>query len=310
MSETPEKLQKIVVIVGPTASGKTALAVELAQEFNGEIVSADSRQIYRGLDIGTGKVTSAETRGVPHHLIDIADPRTAYTAADFLREADAAIADIISRGKVPIVAGGTLFYVDILLGNRSVAEVPANPALRAELEKLSAETLYEKLLAADPTYARRIDKRNPRRLVRALEIAAAKGGMPPFAATRRYDACVIGLDVPLGVLRAHIETRLDKTLDAGLVEETKKLLADGVPEERLDEIGLEYRVVLAHLRGAYDYEEMRTLLKQKVWQYAKRQRTWLKKMPGIRWIPFDQPEKAAPVISDFLKNESAPQMEG
>ncbi|MBI4086537.1 tRNA (adenosine(37)-N6)-dimethylallyltransferase MiaA [Candidatus Kaiserbacteria bacterium] len=294
------KLKKIVAIVGPTASGKTALAITLAKQFDGEIVSADSRQVYRGLDIGTEKITMSARDGVTHHLIDIADPREVYTAADFLRDASAAIADIVSRGKLPVVAGGTFFYVDVLLGNRSVADVPADPVLRSELETLSVETLYQKLLALDPEYAEHVDRHNSRRLVRAIEIAAAKGRMPVGTVTRRYDACVIGIDMPTTILRERTERRLDATLGAGLVEETKKLLAEGVPEERLEEIGLEYRVVLAYLRGEYAREEMRTVLAQKIWQYAKRQLTWLKKMKGVQWVLSSEPEQAWELVKNFI----------
>ena len=296
---SPKTLQKIVVLVGPTASGKTALAVQLAEIFNGEVVSADSRQVYRGLDIGTDKITPADIRGIPHHLIDVADPRDTYTAANFLRDADSALADISARGKLPIVAGGTFFYIDVLLGTRVLAGVPASARVRAELESLPAETLYEKLAVLDPVYAKQIDRHNPRRLVRALEIVAKKGSVPAFAATQRYDACIIGIDVPPEVLQARINARLDETLERGLVEETKTLLAQGIPEARLNEIGLEYRVVLAHLRGDCTYEEMRTILRQKIWQYAKRQRTWLKGMKDVQWISVDDTEKARTIVRDF-----------
>lgn len=278
-----KKLQKIVVIVGQTASGKTSLSIKLAEMFNGEIISADSRQVYRGFDIGTDKVTPKEMRDVPHHLIDIADPGTKYTASDFLHDADSAIADIIARDKLPIVAGGTFFYIDVLLGNRAVAGVPANVALRANLEHLSIEELYGKLLKIDAHYAGRVDKHNRRRLERALEIATERGSVSTVVPQQRYEACVIGIDVHREILQGRIEMRLDKTLANGLVEETKDLLAQGIPESRLNEIGLQYKIVLAYLRGAYTYEEMRTVLKQKVWQYAKRQRTWLRSMDGIRW---------------------------
>lgn len=292
-------LKKIVVIVGPTASGKTALAITLAKIFDGEVISADSRQVYRSLDIGTGKVTKEEMHNVPHYLIDIADSRTKYTASDFLRDADDAIADIIARGKLPIVAGGTFFYIDVLLGNRTLAEVPANETLRAELEALSTLDLYKKLEERDPEYAKRIDKHNPRRLERALEIVAEREKMPTVTLRKRYDTCVIGIDVPRDVLRERINMRLDETLARGLIEETKSLLTRGVPELWLNEIGLEYRVALAYLRGKYTYEEMRTILKQKVWQYAKRQRTWLKRMQNVQWIPFGEDEKAYEIVKNF-----------
>lgn len=290
--DSNKKLQGIVVIVGPTASGKTSLAVKVAELFNGEVISADSRQVYRNLDIGTGKVTKAEMHAVPHHLIDIADPRSVYTAADFLKDADKAIADIAARGKLPIVAGGTFFYIDALLGIRTLVGVVPNTMLRAHLETLSTEQLYEKLVEIDPKSAERIDKHNARRLVRAIEIVAVRGNMPTVVPEQRYEACIIGIDVPPDILRECINARLDATLARGLVEETKSLLAQGILESRLNEIGLEYRVVLAHLHGEYTYEEMRTVLKQKVWQYAKRQRTWLKKMENVRWVSLNETESS------------------
>ena len=295
-----KKLRKIVGVVGPPASGKTACAINLAEKCNGEVISADSRQVYRGLDIGTDKVTHKEMRDITHHLIDIADPGTAYTAADFLRDADAAIADIAARGKHPIVAGGTFFYSDVLLGNRALAEVPASARVRAEIEALPADTLYKKLTALDPVYAKQIDKHNPRRLVRALEIVAEKGAMPNVVPRARYDACIIGIDIPPALLQERINTRLDKTLARGLVEETETLLAQGIPESRLNEIGLEYKVVLAYLRGTHTYEEMRAILKQKIWQYAKRQRTWLSKMKNVHWISPGEEEKMGAIIQKFL----------
>lgn len=302
---SPHTLQKVVVIVGPTASGKTALAVRLAEHCNGEIISADSRQVYRGLDIGTDKITQEDMRGIPHHLIDVADPQDTYTAADFVRDADAAIADIASRGKMPIIAGGTLFYIDALLGRKTLAGVPKNTTLRAELEMLSPETLHTRLSALDPQFAKRIDKHNPRRLVRALEIVSVKEAVPHATPHQRHDACIVGLDVPRTILQERIAARLDQTLARGLVEETKHLLAQGVSESRLNEIGLEYRIVLAYLRGEHTREAMRTILAQKIWQYAKRQLTWLKRMENIHWIPFDTPEKAYAIVQNFYSDTIA-----
>lgn len=298
-SDQNKKLHKIIVVIGPTASGKTALAITLAKIFDGEVVSADSRQVYRGLNIGTGKVAPEEMRGISHHLIDIADPSTKYTASDFLRDANSAIQDITARDKLPIIAGGTFFYIDILLGNRAVAGVPVNITLRANLERFSVEELYEKLLKLDPQYAERIDRHNRRRLERALEIVAEYGTMPALAPRQRYEALILGIDIPREILRERIGTRLDATLERGLVEETKDLLAQGIPESRLNEIGLQYRVVLAHLRGEYDYEEMHTVLKQKIWQYAKRQYTWLKRMKNVQWVSFDETQKAIELARNF-----------
>jgi tRNA dimethylallyltransferase len=296
-----EPLKKIVVIVGPTASGKSSLAVHLASLFSGEVVSADSRQVYRTLDIGTEKITHEEMASIPHHLIDIVDPDTIYSASDFVRDADGAINDISTRNKLPIVAGGTLFYVDSLLGNFSLAEVPPNRALRTDLEQRTNEDLYAELLEKDPAFAAQIDRSNPRRLVRALEIIDAKGSVPDCVPKERYDALIIGIDVDRDTLRTRITQRLEETLSKGLIEETKKLLLSGVSRERLNEIGLEYRIVLEYLDGFLTEETLKEKLINKVWQYAKRQRTWLKRMDTVQWIGVGEKEKAAELVRKFLE---------
>jgi len=293
--------QKILVIVGPTASGKTSLAVRIAQECNGEVISADSRQVYRGLDVGTEKITYEEMGGIPHHLIDCVDPHTTYTAFDFKNDAGKQIKEISARGHVPIVAGGTLLYIETLLGRKVVPEIPPNPALREKLEKLSVDALFEMLKEKDPTRAKNIDAKNPRRLVRALEIVEALGKVPEETAVEcPYDAYIIGLSTDANTLREKIAQRLSETLQKGLVEETKKILADGLSETRLKEIGLEYRVVLEYLHGEIIEEQMKKKLIEKVWQYAKRQRTWLKRMEGVRWYEASESERMVEGVRGFL----------
>ncbi len=300
MHTTPK--QKILVIVGPTASGKTSLAVRIAQECNGEIISADSRQVYRGLDSGTEKITHEEMGGIPHHLIDCADPRETYTAFDFKNDAEKHIKEITARGHVPIIAGGTLLYIETLLGRKVVPEIPPNPVLREKLEKLSVNALFEMLKEKDPTRAKNIDAKNPRRLVRALEIVEALGTVPKETQTEcPYDAYIIGLLTDADTLRDKIAQRLSQTLEKGLVEETKKVLADGLSETRLKEIGLEYRVVLEYLHGEITEEQMKQKLIEKVWQYAKRQRTWLKRMEGVRWYEASDDERIMEEVRGFLK---------
>ncbi len=301
MKPTPK--QKILVIVGPTASGKTSLAVALAHLFNGEIISADSRQVYRGLDIGTEKITKEEMSGIPHHLIDCVDAETIYTAFDFKKDAEMHSADIARRGHLPIIAGGTLFYTETLLGRRNVAQVPPNNALRTELEKLSTEVLFEKLKKIDPRRAEVIDAQNPRRLVRALEIAEALGKVPAEKeAECTYDAYIIGLSVSPEILKERIALRLKETLAKGLVEETKMLLKKGIPKERLMEIGLEYRVVLEYLQGDLAEDVLEQKLVEKVWQYAKRQRTWLKRIEGVTWYESTEREKIIADVKRFLED--------
>lgn len=297
-------LKKIVVIVGPTASGKTALSVRLAQDLNGEVISADSRQVYRSLDIGTEKITEEETCGIPHHLIDIRDLEDVYTAAEFVRDADHAIADISARGALPIIAGGTFLYVDALLGRATLPAVPPDPTLRATLEQYSTEALFEKLAQEDPVRATSIDPKNRRRLIRALEIAHALGAVPMPNPAPRYDALLIGIETSPEDLRQRIEKRLAETLKKGLVQETEDLLLHGLDPRRLDEIGLEYRLVRQYLIGTLTYDELQTQLAQKVWQYAKRQRTWLKRMERVHWYARDSYEEIAANVGTFLGRPS------
>lgn len=276
---------KIIVIVGPTASGKTALAIELAKHFNGEIISADSRQVYRGMDIGTAKVTEAEMQGVPHHLLDVADPMDNYTAADFKRDAGQAIADIISRRKLPIVCGGTFFYIDALLERSILPEVEPNPALRAALEEKSAAALFAELEKLDLDRARDIDQNNKRRLIRAIEIATALGKVPsPSSSDSPYDALIIGLEVDMSDHGEKLRRRILERLNNGMVAEVEGLLEQGITHDRLESLGLEYRYISRYLRGLLTYEAMIDELAAKSRQFAKRQMTWLRRDRSIHWF--------------------------
>lgn len=296
-----EGKQKILVIVGPTASGKTSLSIELAKQFNGEIISADSRQVYRKLDIGTEKVTEEEMGGVPHHLIDIRDPEETYTAHDFVTDARTCIEEIAKRGKLPIIVGGTFFYVEALLGRKQTAPVPENPELRKNLERKTVTELFEMLTEKDPARAETIDQKNKRRLIRALEIVDALGVVPKTPPQDSpYDALIIGIDVPREELRESINRRLEETLEKGLIDETKSVLEGEVSEERLNELGLEYRIILRYLKGELEEDEIQTELHNKLWQYAKRQYTWLKKMENIRWFKREEKAKIIKKVEDFL----------
>lgn len=284
----------VIAVVGPTASGKSTLAIELALALSGEVISADSRQVYRGMDIGTGKVTQEEMRGVPHHLLDIVDPTTTYTASDFSCDAHAAIATINKNHHTPIIAGGTFFYLDILRGKMGTAPVPPNESLRTELEKLTTIELLARLTTLDPRRAATIDTQNSRRLIRAIEIATALGAVPEITpADSPYDWIVFGIDIDPDTLRTRIATRLDERLKTGMIDEVAALHQDGVTWERLEGFGLEYRFIAKHLQGELDREELRTQLFFAICQYAKRQRTWLRRDPDIVWLPFPaSPESA------------------
>jgi tRNA dimethylallyltransferase len=278
-----EHKPKVLVIVGPTASGKTSLSITLAKAYGGEIVSADSRQVYRGLDLGSGKVTPTEMRGVPHHLLDVADPRDTYTVTDFVRDGRIAIADILERGKLPIIVGGSFFYVDALLGRISTPEVEPNFAVREALEKRTAEELFAELEAKDPVRAKDIDRHNPRRLVRALEIIAARGSVPPPVSDEPYDARILGVEIDKEQLHKNIHTRLLARLKAGMLDEVRALHENGLSYERMEDLGLEYRYLSRHLQGFMTYDEMVETLETKIRQFAKRQMTWLKRDQSIQW---------------------------
>ena len=266
----------IMCVIGPTASGKSARAVEIAKEWNGEIISVDSRQVYRTLDIGTEKTSKEEMGSIPHHLIDIRDPRDVYTAGDFARDAAQLIDDIQSRGKMPILAGGTHFYFDALLHGLPKSE--PNTTLREKLEAKSVEELFTMLMAADPMRAARIDPHNPRRLIRALEIVAEHGHVPQRSCEQsEYDAEWIVIDHPKEMLQQRINARLEHALARGLVEEVRRV-HNTVGDARLHELGLEYRVIGEYLRGERTEESILLALSTKLWQLARSQKKWIQKL--------------------------------
>lgn len=296
---------KIIVIVGPTASGKTALAIKLAEKFNGEIVSADSRQVYKGMDIGTGKVTKKEMAGIPHYLLDVASPRNTFTVAQYQKLGSAAIKKILSKGKMPIIVGGTGFYIDALLYNYSLPSVKQNPKLRRELEKKSAEELFEKLKQLDPARAEIIDRNNKVRLVRAIEIVlATKKPVPELKLwqTReekpQYNFLKIGVKIKPGKLKERIKKRLIARFKAGMIKEVERLRKSGLSWKKLDNFGLEYRFISRYLRGIISKKEMEEKLEQEIWKYSKRQMTWFKKDKEIKWV--EKENEAFGLVKKFL----------
>lgn len=295
---------KIIVVVGPTASGKSSLAIDLAKTYQGEVISADSRQIYRGLDIGTAKATSEEMGGVPHHLIDIVDVATVYTAAQFKADAAAAITAITKRGNLPIIAGGTFFYIDTLLEKITPPEVEPDPTLRRELETLSNDALFTMLEAKDPRRAASIDPGNKRRLVRALEIVETLGEVPETRTSEpSYQCLTLGLALEREDLRARLRSRAESWLvDDAFRNEVADLLTAGVSRERLAEIGFEYQLGLALFDGALSSEEFIETFVQKNWQYAKRQLTWLKRDPNINWVTAADQREIELLVTTFLRS--------
>ena len=291
---------KLIAVVGPTSSGKSDLAVDIAKKFNGEVISVDSRQVYRGLDIGSGKITKTEMKGVPHYLLDVADPKKVFTASDFVKAGNKAIKDILKKGKTPILAGGTGFYLSALLGEISLPSVKPNKALRTSLEKLSNEKLLDKLRKLDPERADVVGLHNTPRIIRAIEIAEAIGKTPKHIAKTPYSTFKIGIRVDNKVLEERINARLIARLRKGMLAEAKRLHKNGVSFKRMESLGLEYRYMARYLKGEISKEEMIEALKIKIRQYAKRQRTWFKRDKEINWFKLTETKKVEKMVSKFL----------
>ncbi len=297
--------QKVLVIVGPTASGKSGLAVRLAKKYKGEVISADSRQVYRGLDIGTGKVTKKEMAGIPHHLLDIASPRKKFSAGDFVRHAQKALADVEKRGKFAIVAGGTGFYIDSLFGRIELPDVPPNQKLRASLAKKSAAQLYALLKKKDPKRAKAMDtqseRNNPVRLIRALEIAAApKPKNDGRFNLRSYDILWIGVSPSATVLEKKIRTRLLARIDAGMVAEARRLKRSGLSYKRMRELGLEYRSLADLLEKKITKDQLIETLYGEIRRYARRQTGYWNRNDGIAWFDPKDVKRIEAAVSRWL----------
>lgn len=291
----------IAVVVGPTAVGKTALAVELALALDGEIVTADSMQVYRGMDIGTAKPTLAERRGVPHHLIDVCDPDRTFNVAEYQTLAHQAIEEIHARHRLPIVAGGSGLYVKAVLDEFLFPDEGADPTLRQELEafaeKHGKEALHRRLASVDPEAAGRIHPNDVRRVVRALEVYLRTGR--PFSehvrtvkeAPGRYRAVQIGLTRPRSVLYERIDARVDAQIEAGLIDEVRTLMAR-YPAMPVARQALGYKEMMAYLEGKMSLEDAIDLLKRDTRRFAKRQFTWFRRDPRIQWFDLEELEKA------------------
>ncbi|OGN03003.1 MAG: tRNA (adenosine(37)-N6)-dimethylallyltransferase MiaA [Candidatus Yanofskybacteria bacterium RIFCSPHIGHO2_01_FULL_43_42] len=330
---------KVIVIVGPTASGKSDLAIKIAKRFGGEIISADSRQVYRGMDIGTGKVARDATfpvpsskvkskklkvlsskdfysKGVKHYLIDIASPKKQFTADDFKKLGEKAIKEVLTKNKIPIIVGGTGFYIDVLLERMAVAEVPPNKKLRAQFDKLTVEHLFKMLKKLDPWRAKTIDSKNKRRLIRALEIVISTG--KPVTNSKfkilnsKFNILWLGLNPDKEKLTEKIKKRLDTRLKQGMIEEVAQLHKQGISWKRLDDFGLEYRWISRWLRNNpqsvmrnaqfLNSQEFENLLRDII-KYSKRQMTWFKRNPEIYWInpPAGGQKNAEKLLVRFLR---------
>lgn len=291
---------KILVIIGPTASGKTRMAVELAQRHNGEVISADSMQIYRTMDIGTAKPTQEEMGGIPHHMIDVADPEEDFSVARYVEMAARCVDDVLARGKLPIVAGGTGLYIDSLLSGRTFAPFSPDSALRGELERELAEkggqAMLEALAQVDPEAAQRLHPNDHKRIVRALEVYRSTGktitqhnretqAIPP-----RYNALTIGLAFQdRQAMWRRIDQRVDEMVAAGLEDEVRRLLTSGISPKCTAMQAIGYKEFTQALSGEMTWQEAADVVKLRSRQYAKRQLTWFGRNPNTRWVRWDDP---------------------
>ena len=306
--------RRVVAIVGPTAVGKTALSLELAARFDGEIVSADSRQIYCGMDIGTAKVTGDERVRVKHHLIDVVRPNESLTLAQFRDMATAALNDIWSCGRLPFLVGGTGLYVRALLEGWAVPEVPPNEALRKRLyaraEREGAESLHGELKEIDPAAAETIDARNVRRVVRALEVCIETGRRISDLQTREdpnYATLWLGLTMPRTRLYSRIDERVDRMVDTGLVDEVRGLLEQGYSQDMPAMSGLGYRQIAAYLQGACTLDEAVVLIKRQTRRFVRQQYNWFRLDDSrIHWLDAsdDSQPQAEALVTRFLMEGS------
>jgi len=292
---------KLIVIVGATASGKTDLSIKLAKKFDGEIVSADSRQIYRGMDIGTAK--PLDLQGIPHHLLDIKNPNEPYTVAEYKEDAVKIIQDIQKRGKLPIMVGGTGLYIKSVVENLDIPKIEANLKLRkeieSEIEKEGLEYVFNKLIKLDPEAAYIVDPKNPRRVVRALEIALLT--KKPFSQQRKkgdplFDVLEIGVSVDKDTLRERIDQRVDQMMKGGLIKEVEGLYKKYGSQQAFDAIG--YREIIEFLNKKITLEQAIENMKLNTWHYAKRQMTWFNADKKIIWT--ESLKEALALCQDWL----------
>ena len=293
--------EKLVCIVGTNASGKSGLAIELAKLYDGEIVSADSRQVFRGLDLGTGKVTEDQMQGVPHYLLDVVNINHYYSLADFQEQAYQYIDSILSRDKKPFLVGGTGLYINAIVDGYNLTEAAPDLDLREKLEKKTNDELVEIIRMRDETILEKIDIQNKRRLVRAIE--KIHSGVPlNLPNIPRYEALLIGVTWKKDLLHKRIDERLQKRIDSGMIEEVQNLIKQGATDEFLYRLGLEYRYILYYLQGKYrSLEEFKEELSRAIKKYAKRQMTWFRKRKDINWINMENDpfEQAVRLINDF-----------
>jgi tRNA dimethylallyltransferase len=292
---TKEKT-KLIIILGPTASGKSGLGIELAKKFNGIIISADSRQVYNGMNLGTAKVTKKEMKGIPHFLLDVISPKSQYSAAQFKKDALKIINKHKNRHNI-FVVGGSPFYIESLINPKDTFDILPDYKLRKTLGKLSVKQLFSQLSIFDPKKARLIDRNNPRRLIRAIEIAKANPHIRK-AEKINFDVLKIGLSLPRHKLYEKIDKRVDSRFKKGMIDEVRKLKKQGLTWKRLEAFGLEYRYISRYLKSELNKEEMVQQLKYAIHDFTRRQLTWFRKDKTIHWVR--NKNQAEKLINIFL----------
>lgn len=299
---TKNDKQKVIAVLGKTATGKSGLSIELAKKINGEVISADSRQVYKGLNLGTGKVTGKEMMGIKHHLLDVINPKNQFSVSQYKTITDKTIGEIISRGKVPILCGGTGLYLDAVINNVLLPEVPPNEILRKKLDNKSANELYSILKKLDPKRAETIDAKNPRRLIRAIEIATAFGKVPNLAVRPpSWNVLKIGINLSDNTLKEKIHIRLLERVKKGMITEAKRLHTKGLSWKRMEALGLEYKYLALYLQKKITKQEMLSKLETEIWRYSKRQGTWFKRDKNIKWFKPSEFKKIEKETEKFLK---------
>lgn len=308
---TKHKLVKLIVIVGPTASGKSSLAIKLAKQFNGEIVSADSRQIYQGLAIGSGMVTQKEMAGIPHYLLAFRNPKQSFSAEQYKRKAIPLLKAIAKKGKLPILVGGAGFWIQAVTDNLIFPKAKPNLRLRKQLEKKTPSQLLALLKTYDPERAQTIDSHNPRRLMRAIEIAQSHVQAKLTRGAKLFDRLFLGIAKERTLLRSAITKRFNQWLKAGLLDEVHMLVRQGISEQRFKEFGLHYWYAYAYIKGMMSRKEFEQKSITAIWRYAKRQMTWFSAHGGsasggkrdtkIHWIKtYTGTQK---LVREFLKKK-------
>lgn len=294
-------MQKVIFITGATASGKSDFAIWLAKKINGEIINADSRQVYKFLDIGSGKITKKEEKEVKHYLLSIASPKRNYSLGKWLKDVDKAIEKIVKRRKVPIICGGTILYLKALKEGWILPEVKPDYKLRKELEKLDTNTLFQKLAKIDPERARNIQKENKRRLIRALEIALKLGRVPKLIKKPKYKILILAPYIEFEKLEKRIYKRLKKRIK-GIIEEIKKLRKIGLSFKRIISFGLEYEWFGKYVMGKIDLKFAIEKCYKDIRRFARKQIRELNKIEEVKW--FKNKKELLKIVKEFLKNEN------